>query len=66
MISGTFYALLAGFWGAAASLCAKLSLGADYLRNMCETELIAWSTDGSTACDWVSLTPAASEERLNS
>lgn len=52
MIAGTFYALLAGFWGAAASLCAKLSLGTDYLRDLCQSGLI---TDGS-ACEWVSLT----------
>lgn len=58
MISGTFYALLAGFWGAAASLCAKLSLGADYLRDMCVAGLIGWSTDGGAACEWVSLTHA--------
>lgn len=65
MISGTFYALLAGFWGAAASLCAKLSLGADYLRDMCETGLVGWSTDEGPACDWVSVTHTTSLERLN-
>lgn len=56
MVSGTFYALLAGFWGAAASLCAKLTLGTDYLRDMCQSGLTGWSTEGSAACDWVSLT----------
>lgn len=55
MISGPVYALLAGFLGAAASLSAKLSLGADYLRDMCEAAVSGWSqTPGDTAaCDWV-------------
>ncbi|KAM7420143.1 hypothetical protein PAMA_014722 [Pampus argenteus] len=48
MISGSFYALLAGFLGAAASLSAKLSLGADYLKDMCEAGLRETS-----ACDWL-------------
>ncbi|XP_070768023.1 transmembrane protein 42-like [Enoplosus armatus] len=51
MISGSCYALLAGFLGAAASLSAKLSLGADYLREMCEAGL----GGGTTACDWLHL-----------
>ncbi|XP_038568192.1 transmembrane protein 42-like [Micropterus salmoides] len=57
MISGSFYALLAGFWGAAASLSAKLSVGADYLRDMCETGLSGWTQTHSatTACDWLCL-----------
>lgn len=55
MISGTFYALLAGFWAAAASLCAKLSLGADRLTDWCEAGLSGWSTGAGAACDWVSL-----------
>lgn len=55
MISGPVYALFAGFLGAAASLSAKLSLGADYLRDMCETGISGWTqTPGDTAaCDWV-------------
>lgn len=55
MVSGSFYALLAGVLGAAASLSAKLSLGADYLRDMCESGISSWSqTHGGTqACDWV-------------
>uniref|UniRef100_A0A3P8S857 Transmembrane protein 42a n=1 Tax=Amphiprion percula TaxID=161767 RepID=A0A3P8S857_AMPPE len=52
MFSGTFYALLAGFLGAAASLSAKLSLGADYLREMCESGLSLGRT-GPSACDWL-------------
>ncbi|KAM7382405.1 hypothetical protein PAMP_002134 [Pampus punctatissimus] len=48
MISGSFYALLAGFLGAAASLSAKLSLGADYLKDMCEAGL-----KETTTCDWL-------------
>ncbi|XP_022071601.1 transmembrane protein 42-like [Acanthochromis polyacanthus] len=51
MFSGTFYALLAGFLGAAASLSAKLSLGADYLREMCESGLSGWT--GPSCCDWL-------------
>ncbi|XP_039974668.1 transmembrane protein 42-like [Xiphias gladius] len=55
MFSGSLYALLAGFLSAASSLSAKLSLGADYLREMCEsrlggrTETSGWTTD----CDWL-------------
>lgn len=54
MISGSFYALLAGFLGAAASLSAKLSLGSDYLKEMCESGR-SWTDthDGATVCDWV-------------
>ncbi|XP_044065354.1 transmembrane protein 42a isoform X3 [Siniperca chuatsi] len=54
MISGSFYASLAGFLGAAASLSAKLSLGADYLRDMCESGLSGWAEThgGTAACDW--------------
>ncbi|XP_034384442.1 transmembrane protein 42-like [Cyclopterus lumpus] len=48
MISGSVCALLAGSLGAAASLSAKLSLGADYLRDMCESRL-----SGASACDWL-------------
>ncbi|XP_046883513.1 transmembrane protein 42a [Hypomesus transpacificus] len=43
MTSGTFYALLAGFLGAFASSSAKLSLGADYLRELCETGVNNWA-----------------------
>ncbi|XP_076592617.1 transmembrane protein 42a [Chaetodon auriga] len=55
MISGSFYALVAGFLGAAASLSAKLSLGADYLRDMCESGLSSWTEahGGIRACDWL-------------
>lgn len=55
MISGPVYALFAGFLGAAASLSAKLSLGEDYVRDMCETGISGWTqTPGDTAaCDWV-------------
>ncbi|XP_075896819.1 transmembrane protein 42-like [Nelusetta ayraudi] len=57
MISGPVYALLAGFLGAAASLSAKLSLGADYLRDMCEAAVSGWSqTPGDpAACDWLGI-----------
>ncbi|XP_074510603.1 transmembrane protein 42a [Sebastes fasciatus] len=55
MTSGSVYALLAGFLGAAASLAAKLSLGADYLRQMCESGLSSWTETpgGTAACDWL-------------
>lgn len=58
MFSASFYALLAGFLAATASLSAKLSLGASYLREMCETRLSDWNQTpgGSAACDWVTLT----------
>jgi len=55
MISGTVCALLAGCLGSAASLSAKLSLGADYLRDMCEGRLSGGTRThaGASACDWV-------------
>ncbi|XP_059194800.1 transmembrane protein 42a [Centropristis striata] len=55
MIQGPVYALLAGVLGAAASLSAKLSFGADYLREMCESGLSDWTTthDWTTTCDWL-------------
>ncbi|CAB1321125.1 unnamed protein product [Coregonus sp. 'balchen'] len=59
MFPGVFYALLAGFLGAVASSSAKLSLGADYLKGVCETGLRTWGEqrkfrqpDETTACDW--------------
>ncbi|XP_048009209.1 transmembrane protein 42a [Megalobrama amblycephala] len=60
MLPGVFYALMAGFLAALASSSAKLSLGADYLKDVCETGLKIW-TDGqgnvagvdTTACDWL-------------
>ncbi|KAG9345117.1 hypothetical protein JZ751_009660 [Albula glossodonta] len=60
MFPGVFYALLAGFLGAVASSSAKLSLGADYLKGVCETGLKTWGgeerkfrqADETTACDW--------------
>ncbi|KAM9352873.1 transmembrane protein 42a [Symphorus nematophorus] len=58
MISGSFYALVAGFLGAAASLSAKLSLGADYLTDLCESGLSGWTEThethgGAAVCDWL-------------
>lgn len=61
MFPGVFYALLAGFLGAVASSSAKLSLGADYLKGVCETGLRTWGgedriirqADETTACDWL-------------
>ncbi|KAM4633271.1 transmembrane protein 42a [Polymixia lowei] len=61
MISGAFYASLAGFLGAVASSSAKLSLGADYLKDMCDTGLRKWGggnhwtglDDEATPCDWL-------------
>lgn len=60
MISGAPYALLAGFLGALASSSAKLSFGADYLKDMCETGLRTlgakdhWTgPHETTPCDWL-------------
>ena len=60
MFPGVLYALLAGFLGAVASSSAKLSLGADYLKGVCETGLRTWGEqrkfrqpDETTACDRV-------------
>ncbi|XP_069544137.1 transmembrane protein 42-like [Brachyistius frenatus] len=56
MSSGSFYALLAGLLGAAGSLSAKLSLGSDHLRQMCES-LSSWTEthSGASACDQLSV-----------
>lgn len=61
MLPGVVYALLAGFLGAVASSSAKLSLGTDYLKGVCETGLRTWGeqrtfrhADETTACEWVS------------
>nr|XP_057902686.1 transmembrane protein 42 [Doryrhamphus excisus]XP_057902687.1 transmembrane protein 42 [Doryrhamphus excisus] len=58
MFPGVFYALLAGFLAAVASSSAKLSLGTDYLKGVCETGLRTWGeqrkfrqADETTACD---------------
>ncbi|KAM9309326.1 transmembrane protein 42-like [Pholidichthys leucotaenia] len=51
MFAGSFYALFAGFLAAVSSVCAKLSLGADYLRLMCESGT-GWTQTGSS-CDWL-------------
>lgn len=60
MLPGVVYALLAGFLGAVASSSAKLSLGTDYLKGVCETGLRTWGeqrtfrhADETTACEWV-------------
>ncbi|KAK7147017.1 hypothetical protein R3I94_009760 [Phoxinus phoxinus] len=59
MLPGVFYASIAGFLAALASSSAKLSLGADYLKGVCETGLIWIDGQGSTtgvdttACDWL-------------
>ncbi|XP_054638854.1 transmembrane protein 42-like [Dunckerocampus dactyliophorus] len=51
---GSFYALLAGCLGSAASLSAKLTLGADYLEEMCQVTLSTFETHtGSTVCHWL-------------
>ena len=67
MISGDIYALLAGILGAVASSSAKLSLGADYLKDMCDTGMKRWTTEDhwsrhaeeETPCDWVTHTSCA-------
>ncbi|XP_057689994.1 transmembrane protein 42-like [Corythoichthys intestinalis] len=56
MISGSFYAFLAGCLGAAASLSAKLTLGADYLMEICQATVSGTSGaqhDGPTVCSWL-------------
>lgn len=54
MASGCVFALSAGFLGAAASLSAKLSIGADHLRDMCESGLSGRAPEEASAlCDWV-------------
>ncbi|XP_007235821.2 transmembrane protein 42-like [Astyanax mexicanus] len=60
MFPGVVYALLAGFLGAVASSSAKLSLGTDYLKGVCETGLRSWGEqrrfrqgNETTACDWL-------------
>ncbi|XP_062855471.1 transmembrane protein 42 [Trichomycterus rosablanca] len=58
MFPGLLYSLLAGFLGAVASSSAKLSLGSDYLKGVCETGLRNWGeprsfihTDQSSTCE---------------
>lgn len=61
MLTGVMYALLAGLFGAVASSSAKLSLGARYLKELCDTAVRKWTgeEDGftpgvdTTACEWV-------------
>ncbi|KAM9851495.1 transmembrane protein 42-like [Aulostomus maculatus] len=55
MISGSIYALLAGFWGAGASLSAKLFLSAYFRKEMCVAWLSDWTEvhDGVTVCEWL-------------
>ncbi|XP_028986334.1 transmembrane protein 42-like [Betta splendens] len=55
MFPGSFCALVAGVLSAAASLSAKLSLGSDYVRELCESWLSSWSQthDGSMYCEWL-------------
>ncbi|XP_022608951.1 transmembrane protein 42-like [Seriola dumerili] len=55
MLPGSFHALLAGVLSALASFSAKLSLGADYLREMCESTLGSWTETygGATHCNWL-------------
>ncbi|XP_061738280.1 uncharacterized protein LOC133539931 isoform X3 [Nerophis ophidion] len=51
MMLGSFYALMAGCLGSAASLSAKLTLGADYFLEMCQVS--AFPTQSvSSACHW--------------
>ncbi|XP_061738279.1 transmembrane protein 42-like isoform X2 [Nerophis ophidion] len=52
MMLGSFYALMAGCLGSAASLSAKLTLGADYFLEMCQVS--AFPTQSvSSACHWL-------------
>ncbi|XP_071326148.1 transmembrane protein 42-like [Trachinotus anak] len=55
MWSGSLYALFGGGLSALASFSAKLSLGADYLREMCESGMGSWTETpgGNTHCDWL-------------
>lgn len=55
MVSGSLYALVAGLCGAAASLSAKLSLGAGFLKQMCASGLREWTQahGAEDACDWL-------------
>ncbi|XP_020792788.1 transmembrane protein 42-like [Boleophthalmus pectinirostris] len=55
MVSGSLYALLAGLCGAAASLSAKLSLGASVLKQMCASGLKDWKPGVEDACDWLDI-----------
>ncbi|XP_061885137.1 transmembrane protein 42-like [Entelurus aequoreus] len=49
---GSFYALIAGCLGSAASLSAKLTLGADYLLEMCQVSAFPTQT-ASSVCHWL-------------
>ncbi|XP_029359356.1 transmembrane protein 42-like [Echeneis naucrates] len=57
MCSGSFHAILAGVLSALASFSAKLSLGSDYLRDICESSMGGRTKiethAGHTHCDWL-------------
>ncbi|XP_053489397.1 transmembrane protein 42a [Ictalurus furcatus] len=61
MLTGLIYALLAGLFGALASSSAKLSLGASYLKDLCDSTVRKWTVEedsltsgvDTTACEWV-------------
>ncbi|XP_026875075.2 transmembrane protein 42 [Electrophorus electricus] len=60
MATGIIYALLAGFLGAVASSSAKLSLGASYIKGLCEAGVRRWTVEGiltsevdTTSCEWL-------------
>lgn len=61
MLTGLVYALLAGLFGAIASSSAKLSLGATYLKELCESAGRKWTVEkegltlsmDTTDCEWV-------------
>ncbi|CAN9514035.1 unnamed protein product [Ophioblennius macclurei] len=54
MVSGSVFALFAGFMASVSSVCAKLSVGASYVTHMCESGLRYAHSEGETsACDWL-------------
>lgn len=63
MLTGLIYALLAGLFGALASSSAKLSLGASYLKELCDSAVRKWTVEEDsltsgvdiTACEWVKM-----------
>ncbi|XP_029958857.1 transmembrane protein 42-like [Salarias fasciatus] len=54
MVSGSVHALFAGLVASVSSVCAKLSVGANYITHMCESGLGHTHTGGeASVCDWL-------------
>lgn len=55
MVSGSVYALFAGFMASVSSVCAKLSVGANYITHLCESGLRHTHSGEASVCDWLQI-----------